>query len=118
VFTKSARRTLSFSVSFADDFERTYNPPTIAATSTVTAAATRRIFAGFFAGATVLTPGEDGTGVTRDEEVRADGSVALAAGDVSVTAGTAPELAATTARPLSVSRFRRCKSARMSAACW
>jgi len=32
-------------------------------------------------------------------------------------AATDPELAAT-ARPVSVSRFRRCRSARMSAACW
>ena len=29
-----------------------------------------------------------------------------------------PELAAATARPVSVSRFSRCRSARMSAACW
>ncbi len=35
----------------------------------------------------------------------------------SCTAVTGPEPAAT-ARPVSVSRFRRCRSARMSAACW
>src|ERR1019366_9121757 len=49
VLTKSASKTLSFSVSFEDCLDRRYNPPAISAAST-TSAAGARIFQGFFGG--------------------------------------------------------------------
>src|ERR1700728_3799553 len=49
------------------------------------------------------------------DEADAGGTVAAAGGGNSAATATEPELCAT-ARPLSVSRFSRCRSARMSAA--
>src|SRR5579871_128373 len=57
-----------------------------------------------------------GAGVTPDSS-RTGCGVMWRGSDSCTAAGTEPELA-TAARPVSVSRFKRCRSVRMSAAFW
>src|SRR5579862_9887959 len=112
--------TLSFSVSLADCRERKYKPPAMSAMRMTAAAAISGI-RDFFSGGTGMAGAEtalmaEPVATVCDEDagdtfVRDD---AVCAGSGIV--GRAPELVAT-ARPLSVSRLRRCRSARMSAAC-
>lgn len=119
VFAKSARTTVSFSVSVLAWRERRNNPPPMRlAISAV--ATTIEIVHDLFWTARVGPV----AGLTAPDEPAA--TAAAEAGETacvtgfdpdSCAAATDPELAAT-ARPVSVSRFRRCRSVRMSAACW
>src|SRR5271165_1957210 len=127
VLTKSASRTLSFSVSLEDWRERQYRMPPINRTSTITAGT--RSFHNSLGAEIALTVAADtaeadaagddacAAGAVCTEAERGVRACAAADGPESAAAGTEPELVAA-ARPLSVSRFRRCRSARMSAALW
>src|SRR6516225_1379412 len=64
---------------------------------------------------TAATDADEAGGTAADPEM---GCAIAGADPESCAAGTEPELAAATARLVSVSRLRRCKSARMSAAYW
>ena len=122
-------------MSVADCRDRKYKPPAIKrATNTPTPAI--RILKDLFGAATGLTvdalaeaalPEAEGAAATGDEADAGAASEAGRTADAEVTCaaigacascatGTESELWAT-ARPLSVSRFNLCKSARISAAC-
>src|SRR4029077_11746826 len=116
--------TASFSVSAAECRERRYQPPATRIAS-IAAAATKRMARDLFASTSddsALTVADDtATGADTDETATAAGADPDAGpkgcgGLCSSAIGTEPELAAT-ARPVSVSRFNRCRSARISAAC-
>src|SRR5580704_9204815 len=137
VLTKSASSTLSFSVSLADfpEPKKMCHARNSASTTATAGISIFEIFPRPEEGALAEGLRADGTGVggvSVDEAATAvcglddDAPVAgdeadaggEAAGGVSSAAtGTEPELCAT-ARPLSVSRFSLCRSARMSAALW
>src|ERR1700733_12270317 len=91
--------------------------------TTIRAAAAIRNLRRLLGGVAVLTAGEDAaagrecTVVGVGLRLAAEGVLAAGCGGVSGTAGIDSELAAAE-RPLSVSRFKRCKSARMSAELW
>src|SRR5262249_39340941 len=126
VFTKSVRSTESFSVSFAEWLERkTRNPPTSAASTSppptyiivrdfLTGVMPTLVATGCADAEEAADAGPDKTTVTGiGDELDEWGAPATA---LSCATGTEPELIAA-ARPVSVSRFRRCRSARISAAC-
>src|SRR5207302_3469185 len=114
---KSASRTLSFSVSFADCRERQYKPRATTA-AIKTRAEASMILRGFLSGTgwTALPEAEDAADIVREDKADAACSTAVGTWDCGA-AWVEPELAVM-ARPESVSRFSRCRSARMSAACW
>ncbi len=119
VLAKSASTTVSFSVRALARRERKNKPPPITAAIN-TAAAIAGGFHDLFGAAGVVPL----AGITVADEPAATAATepdetACATGldPESCAVATEPELAAT-ARPVSVSRFNRCRSARMSAACW
>src|SRR5713226_178565 len=118
VLAKSARTTVSFSVSFAARAGRKYRAAAINATRIPTAAGTttrHRPLLGVAGMGALLDEGQDAETSAR-EETGADACPPDGGLDYCATA-TFSEPAAT-ARPDSVSRFSRCRSARRSAACW
>src|SRR5580700_2159708 len=140
VLTKSGSSTLSFSLSLAD-FPEPKKMCHARNSASTTATAGMSIFEIFLRpdegapaeglraegtgvggvsvdeAATAVCDVADDAAVAWDEADPGGGTVAAAGGVSSAATGTEPELCAT-ARPLSVSRFSRCRSARMSAALW
>src|SRR5438445_5949817 len=118
VLANSARTMLSFSVRRLVCRGRKYNPPPIAAAASTTAAGTKTFQSFLPATGTsaTFTALDDGDGASAGDEPDARDGGWVTLDPLSCATATVPELAAM-ARPISVSRFRRCNSERISEAC-